>query len=82
MWKEGWCVGLGQEGVHEGGGTVWNTLRGGGIEKRGGETKILKRASKLGLGVGALKRGDWNPLQTMKFWLKIISFKMSYYDSE
>ena len=25
------------------GGTVWNTLKGGGTEKRGGETKILKR---------------------------------------
>ena len=32
------------------GGTVQNTLEGGGTEKRGGETK------KLSQGVGALKR--------------------------
>ena len=31
MCKEGWCVGLGKEGVClcEGGGTIWNTLKGG-----------------------------------------------------
>ena len=38
------------------GGTVWNTLKGDGTEKRGGETTILKRAGKLGQGVGALKQ--------------------------
>ena len=39
------------------GGTVQNTLEGGGTEKRGGETKILKRrGGKLSQGVGALKR--------------------------
>ena len=45
-------------------GTVKNTLKGGGTEKRGGEPKILKRrGDKLGQGVGALKRvGGWNPL--------------------
>ena len=41
----------------EGGGTVQNTLKGSGTEKRGGETKISKRGSKLGQGVGALKGG-------------------------
>ena len=41
MCKEGWCVRLGQEGVAWGG-ELWNTLEGGGTEKRGGETKILK----------------------------------------
>ena len=48
----------------EGGGTVQNTLKGSGTEKRGGETKISKRGSKLGQGVGALKGGggSWNPL--------------------
>ena len=30
-------------------------LKRGGIEKRGGETKILRRAGKLSQGVGALK---------------------------
>ena len=38
MYKEGWCVGLGQEGVVWWWvGTVWNTLKAGGTEKRGGE---------------------------------------------
>ena len=31
-------------------------------EKRGGDTKILKRGGKLGQGVGALKMGGSNPL--------------------
>ena len=43
-------------------GTVRNTLKGGRTENRGGETKILKRTGKLDQRVGALKRGDWNPL--------------------
>ena len=43
--------------MFEGGGTVQNTLKGSGTEKRGGETKISKRGSKLGQGVGALKGG-------------------------
>ena len=37
------------------GGNVSNTLKGGGTEKREGETKILKRVGKLGQGVGAMK---------------------------
>ena len=36
--------------------TVQNTLKEGGTESRRGKTKILKRQSKLGQGVGALKR--------------------------
>ena len=46
------------------GGTVQNTLKGGGTEKRRGETKIIK-SGKLSQRVGALKRGGgggWNPL--------------------
>ena len=54
----------------KGGGTVWNTLKGGGTKKKGGETKILKSGDKLGQGLGALKRGGGGgagtPLQTMK----------------
>ena len=51
MCKKGWFFGLGQEGVclHEG------TLKGGGIEKRVGERKFLKKGGKLGRGVGAFK---------------------------
>ena len=40
------------------GGTVSNTLKGGGTEKRGGETRILKRGRELDQGVGALKGGQ------------------------
>ena len=41
------------------GGTVSNTLKGGGTEKRGGQTKILKRGQAGSRG--ALKRGKgWN----------------------
>ena len=46
---QGWSVELGQEGVAWGG-TAWNTLKGGGTEKRGEETKIFKRGDKLGQG--------------------------------
>ena len=41
-----------------------NTFKGGGTEKRGRETKILRGGGggKLDQGVvGALKRGGWNP---------------------
>ena len=43
----------GKRGLHEGGGTVQNTLKGVGTEKRGGETKNLKR------GASGVK--DWVP---------------------
>ena len=41
--------------------TVKNTLRGGGTEQRGGDTKILNRDGKLDQGVRALKRGRLEP---------------------
>ena len=45
--------------------TAKNTIKGGGTEQRGGDTKILKGGT-LGQGVGALKRGGaGTPLQTM-----------------
>ena len=44
------------------GGTVQNPLKGGETEKRGGQTKILKRGrGKLDHGVGALKMGGLEP---------------------
>ena len=47
------------------GGTVKNTLKGGGTEKRQGETKILKMGGgKLFQGVGTLKRRAGTPLRT------------------
>ena len=44
------------------------TPKGGGTEKRGGKTKILKRrgeGGKLHQGGGAFKKGAGTPLQTM-----------------
>ena len=38
------------------GGTVCNTLKGGGTEKRGGDTKILKRGRQAGSRGGCLKK--------------------------
>ena len=55
MCKEGWCVELGQEGVSWGG-TVWNTLKRGGTEKTGEETKILKGGGQAGSRGGCIKK--------------------------
>ena len=43
--------------MHEGGGNCLKYLQRGATEKGVGETKILKRVSKLVQGVNALKRG-------------------------
>ena len=53
--------GLGQKGVVRVGGTVQNTLKGGGTEKRGGGNKDLKKGAswggeKGGGGAGTLLR--------------------------
>ena len=51
MCKEGCWSDQGRRGLRKGGGelsTVWNTLKGDGTEKMGGETKILKTGGKLG----------------------------------
>ena len=56
-------------------GIVWNTLKWGGTEKRGGSTKILKRGGegKLGQGVCLLKGGEaGTPLQTMIYYLAVV----------
>ena len=44
------------------GGTVEKYLKRGWNRKEGRGTKILKRGVKRGQGVGALKRGGWDPL--------------------
>ena len=41
--------------------TVQDTLKEGGTENREGKTKFLKRGSKLGQGVGALKMKGVKP---------------------
>ena len=51
------------------GGTVWNTLKEGGTEKRGGEAKILKNNGKAGSKDGCLKKRESlePPYETMMF---------------
>ena len=48
--QQGNC--LRESGGGRGGGDVVNTLRWGGIEKRGKKVRILKRGAKLVHGVG------------------------------
>ena len=50
------------------GGTICNTSKGGGTEKSGGGTKILRR-EKAGQGASALKMGGGagTPLRAMLF---------------
>ena len=57
--------------MREGGGNCLNTLKGSGTEKRGGETKILKRGQAGSRG-GFLKEGGGTgtPLQTMALFLE------------
>ena len=47
------------------GGTLWNTVKGCGIEKRGGETKILKCGGQAESRGGFFKKEAENPLWTM-----------------
>ena len=65
MSKEGCFFGLGQEGgcLCGGGGTVWNTLKGGGIAKSG--TKDFKRGQTGSRG-WCLKKGAGTSLKTMQ----------------
>ena len=48
--------------MREEGGNCLKYLKRGLNRTEGRDTKILKRGSKLGQGVGDLKRGDWNSL--------------------
>ena len=49
-------------------------LKRGGTEKRGGDTKFLKRRAQAGLRGGCLKKRDWKPLTNyglqMSYFLK------------
>ena len=57
MWDQG------SRGLREGGGNCLKYFKEGGAEKIGGETEtFIKKEGKLGKGVGALKKGGWNPL--------------------
>ena len=58
--------------MREGRVTVWNTLKGSGIEKTGGETKTKKRGGgKLGQGMGVLKKGE---IEVAKFQVSIYGY--------
>ena len=48
--------------MRDGWGNCVKYIKGGGTEKRGGETKLSNRVGKLGQGVGALKKGVGIPL--------------------
>ena len=50
--------------MHEGEGNCLKYLKRGGREKRGGETKTLKREGQAGSRGGCLKKGAGTPLQT------------------
>ena len=76
MFKEGWCAGLKQEGgsLREGGGIVWNTIKGYGTEKWGVERNLKKK------GGGQAELKDWcfkkgeaagTPLRIMNRYLDI-----------
>ena len=66
--KVGWSIRAGGIWVRVEG-TVCNTLKGGGTEKRGGDTKILKRGRQAGSRGGALKRsGGWSPLTNYAYY--------------
>ena len=63
MYKEGWCVGLGQEGVAWGRGNYLKYLKRWCNRKKGGVgNKDFKKGGKLDQGVSALKREGWNLL--------------------
>ena len=47
--------------LHDGGENCLKYLKGGGSEKRGGETEIFKKEDTLGQRVGALKKGGLRP---------------------
>ena len=68
LWKksEGWCVGLGQKVgcLREGRMNCLKYLKRGWIRKEGRGNKNFKVGSKLGQGVGALKRGSGTLLQS------------------
>ena len=59
MCKEGWYVGLGQEGIYVRVGEL-SEIPQKRVEQKKGEGKKSKKGGKLGKGVGALK--EENPL--------------------
>ena len=60
MCEEGWCVGLGQEGVAWGlgGGTVWNTLKGVEQKRREGKQRFKKGGGEARSRGACPKKGE------------------------
>ena len=59
-------------------GTVWNTLKEGATDKRGGEAKILKKKGQARSGMDALKGGDGTsgtPLRNYDVYIYIAAGK-------
>ena len=78
MCKEDWLVGLGQEGVVWGWGELTEVPWGGGAEKRGGETKILKRGGgKLHQEVNTLKKEGLEPPYELLNQLNFLTWYIS-----
>ena len=58
------------------GGTIWNTLKEGRKEKRGGEAKILKKEGQAGSRNGCLKKGgSGTPLRNYDAYIYIVAGK-------
>ena len=69
MCREGWCLGLGQEGVSWDGGYL-NYLKRGWNRKEGRGNKGFKKGGQAWWRGGWLKgEGAWNPI-TYKLWFK------------
>ena len=71
------------EGGWEGRGDCLKYLKGGGMEKRGRETKILKRGGQAGPRGGCLKRGGGGgagtPLRTITWEISNITWEISFF---
>ena len=74
MYKVGWCIRLGQEGVSWGWGEL-SEIPYKGVEKKKEEgNKNLKRGGQSGSRGGCLKKGGWNPLNNYPAALLKINF--------
>ena len=87
MCKEGWCVGLRQQGasLREGWGNCLKYLKRGWNRKEGSGNKNFKKRGQAGLMGGCLKKGKWlEPLYVYIYihscpFLCIITFIMFIY---
>ena len=60
------------------GGTIWNTLKAGGTEKREGEAKIFKKKGQAKSRDGGLKKGgeaSVTPLRNYDVYIYIVAGK-------